>query len=65
MRLVDGFVCYLCAVNIREDFMFCRLYLETTTKAENILKKISAFFYSEAYNEKTCVAFARVEHQQC
>ena len=45
------YVCYVYAGEIRQDFMLCSA-LETTTTAENILKRISAFFHCKGLEWK-------------
>ena len=52
------FVRYIHSGDIKDEFLFCNS-LETTTKADDVMEKISTFSKMEIFNGKTCVGLYR------
>ena len=58
------FTKYIYNDTFKEEFLFCSS-LETTTKAADILKKVSTFFNSRIWNGKILLVVAQMVLHQC
>jgi hypothetical protein len=58
------FARYVHSGSFKEGFLFCSLF-ETTTKASDILEKVSSFFELEIFFRVMSVGAVQMEHQLC
>ena len=58
------FMRYIDSGDVKDEFLFCSA-LETTTKADAVMKKLQFFSKMKIFNAKTCVGFVQMGHWIC